>query len=258
MTQDLAGQVALVTGASRGLGRAVARLLAARGATIAVHYQTRCDAAEETLASLAGKGHELFSADLENPYDVERLVPLVAERLGRLDILVNNAGIYESHPPLATTAQQWRAAWQRTLEIDLLAPAQLCHAAAHVMRSGVGKEQRGGRIVNVTSRGAYRGEPDAPAYGAAKAALNALTGSLARALAPHGIYVFAVAPGWIETDMAAPHLGGADGDAIRAQSPLGRAATAEEIAQVVAFLAGPGNDYLTGCVIDANGASYLR
>jgi NAD(P)-dependent dehydrogenase (short-subunit alcohol dehydrogenase family) len=253
MTQDLAGQVALVTGASRGLGRAVAQLLAARGATIAVHYQHRCDAAEETMASLAAAGHALFSTDLAVPHEVAQLVPCVLARLGRLDMLVNNAGIYESHPPLATTGEEWRTAWERTLQVNLLAPAVLCHAAARMMHG-----RGGGRIVNVTSRGAYRGEPDAPAYGAAKAGLNALTGSLARALAPHRIFVFAVAPGWIETDMAAPHLGGPGGDEIRAQSPLGRAATAEEIARVVAFLAGEGNDYLTGSVVDANGASYLR
>jgi 3-oxoacyl-[acyl-carrier protein] reductase len=250
---DLGGQVALVTGASRGIGRAVAQLLAARGAAVAVHYQRRRDAAEATLASLAGSGHSLLAADLEREDEVAGLVPAVLARTGRLDVLVNNAAIYEAHPPLATTPEQWRAAWARTLAVDLLAPAHLCHAAASAMRA-----QGGGRIVNVSSRGAYRGEPDAPAYGAAKAALGALSGSLARALAPHGIYVFVVAPGWVETDMAEPYLSGSGGDEIRAQSPLGRAATAEEIARVVAFLAGPGNDYLTGCVIDANGASYLR
>ncbi|HEV8631188.1 MAG TPA: SDR family oxidoreductase [Thermoanaerobaculia bacterium] len=250
---DLAGKVALVTGASRGIGRATAQLLAARGATLAVHYQSRREAAEETLALLAGTGHASFAADLAREDEVAALVPAVVTRLSGVDILINNAAIYEAHPPATASAEQWRAAWRRTLAIDLLAPAHLCHAAVATMR-----QRGGGRIVNVSSRGAFRGEPDAPAYGAAKAGLNAMSQSLARALAPHGIFVFVVAPGWVETDMAEPYLAGPGGDEIRAQSPLGRAARPEEIAMTIAFLAGPGTDYLTGCIVDANGASYLR
>ena len=116
----------------------------------------------------------------------------------------------------------------------------------------------GGKIVNVSSRGAFRGEPDAPAYGASKAGLNSFSQSMAKALAPRNILVYCVAPGWVATDMATPHLAGAAGDAIRAQSPLNRVAAPEEIARTVVFLAGPGTDYLTGCVVDINGASYLR
>ena len=250
---ELDGKVALVTGASRGLGRAIACGLAARGATIAVHFQNRREAAEQTVAMLPRGAHACFAADLEHEDEVDALVPAVVERLGGVDVLVNNAGIYEPHPPATCTAEQWSEGWRRTLAVNLLAPAHLCFAAAAVMR-----ERGGGRIVNVSSRGAFRGEPDAPAYGAAKGGLNALSGSLARALAPHGIFVFVVAPGWVETDMAAPYLGGPGGDEIRAQSPLGRAARPEEIAQAVTFLAGPGTDYLTGCILDANGASYLR
>ena len=119
-------------------------------------------------------------------------------------------------------------------------------------------EHGGGRIVNVTSRGAFRGEPDHAAYGASKAALNSLSQSMAKALAPYGVYVTAVAPGFVETDMASPYLDGPDGDAIRAQSPMGRAATAEEIAQVIVFLATPGSESTTGAIVDVNGASYLR
>jgi 3-oxoacyl-[acyl-carrier protein] reductase len=116
----------------------------------------------------------------------------------------------------------------------------------------------GGRIVNVSSRGAFRGEPDHPAYGASKAGLNSLGQSMARALGRHGIYVTTVAPGYVETDMAAPFLEGPRGDAIRAQSPLGRVATPEEVARVVVFLATPGAESTTGAVVDVNGASYLR
>jgi NAD(P)-dependent dehydrogenase (short-subunit alcohol dehydrogenase family) len=120
------------------------------------------------------------------------------------------------------------------------------------------KERGGGKIVNVSSRGAFRGEPDAPAYGASKAGLNAMSQSLAKALAPHNIFVYVVAPGFVETDMAAPALSGPKGNAIRQQSPLGRVALPEEVAQAVTFLASEGTDYLTGCIVDINGASYLR
>jgi NAD(P)-dependent dehydrogenase (short-subunit alcohol dehydrogenase family) len=117
---------------------------------------------------------------------------------------------------------------------------------------------RAGRIVNVSSRGAFRGEPDHPAYGASKAGLNSMSQSLAQHLAPHGITVAAVAPGFVETDMAAPLLAGPEGDAIRGQSPLGRVATADEVADVVAFLASDRAVITTGAIVDANGASYLR
>ena len=249
----LAGKAALVTGGSRGIGRAVSQALARDGARVAVHYATRREAAEAVVRELPGDGHAAFAADLLRPGTAAELVGAVVAAFGSLDVLVNNAGIYEMHPPLATEPMAWERAWERTLAVNLVSPAHLCFAAARHM-AGRG----GGRIVNVSSRGAFRGEPDAPAYGAAKAGLNALSQSLARALAPHGIFVFVVAPGWVETDMAEPYLRGPGGDEIRAQSPLGRAATAEEIARAVAFLAGPGTDYLTGCVLDANGASYLR
>ena len=141
----------------------------------------------------------------------------------------------------------------RTIDTNLLGPANLIHAVVpHMIRAG------GGRIVNVSSRGAFRGEPDHAAYGASKAGLNSLSQSMAQALAPHGIYVTAVAPGFVDTDMAAPYLGGPGGDAIRAQSPLGRAADPDEIARVVVFLATPGTESATGSIVDVNGASYLR
>jgi NAD(P)-dependent dehydrogenase (short-subunit alcohol dehydrogenase family) len=118
--------------------------------------------------------------------------------------------------------------------------------------------QGGGRIVNVSSRGAFRGEPTAPAYGASKAAMNAMGQSLAVALAPYNIFVATVAPGFVETEMVTDHLDGERGDAIRAQSPLGRVATADEVAHTVAFLASEETAFLTGCIVDVNGASYLR
>ena len=123
---------------------------------------------------------------------------------------------------------------------------------AHDLASG------GGRIVNVSSRGAFRGEPDAPAYGASKAGLNALSQSLAQKLAPHRIFVGVVAPGFVETDMTTTHLAGEGGRAIRAQSPLNRVAKPEEVAHAALFLASEGAEFTTGTIIDVNGASYLR
>jgi NAD(P)-dependent dehydrogenase (short-subunit alcohol dehydrogenase family) len=252
-TPPFAGKVALVTGASRGIGRSVAVELARGGARVAVHYASRRDAAEAVARELPGSGHRAFGCDLTRPESAPALVAEVVAASGGLDVLVNNAGIYEMHPPLATGLADWQRAWERTLAVNLVSPAHLCFAAAHHMAA-----HGGGRIVNVSSRGAFRGEPDAPAYGASKAGLNALSGSLARALAPHGVYLYTIAPGWVETDMAGPHLVGSAREEVARQSPLGRLGRPEEIARAVAFLAAPGAEYLTGCILDANGASYLR
>jgi 3-oxoacyl-[acyl-carrier protein] reductase len=247
------GQVVLVTGGSRGIGRAVAEQFAAQGATVAVHFRAGREAADTTVAALAGGGHLAVQADLADPEQARSLVQRVVDGLGRVDVLVNNAGIYQEHPILATSYEEWGRIWRRTLATNLVGPANLLHAVVpHMVAAG------GGRIVNVSSRGAFRGEPDHPAYGASKAGLNSLGQSMALALGPHGIYVTTVAPGYVETDMAAPFLQGPAGDAIRAQSPLRRAATAEEVARVVVFLASPGTEYLTGAIVDLNGASYLR
>src|SRR5215216_4274561 len=116
----------------------------------------------------------------------------------------------------------------------------------------------GGRIVNVSSRGAFRGDPETPAYGASKTALNAMSLSMAQALAPYGVFFYVVAPGFVETGMAAPLLSGPTEDSIRAQSPLGRVADPEEVARTVAFLASEAPDFMTGAIVDLNGASYLR
>jgi 3-oxoacyl-[acyl-carrier protein] reductase len=251
--QDYEGRVALVTGASRGIGRAVAVALAARGARVGVHYHAKEAEARRTLELLEGAGHGMFPCDVSNPSDTLALFERVVAELGAIDVLVNNAGIYEEAPILSVGHDDWLRHFERHLAINLAGPANLMYLAARRMA-----ESGGGRIVNVSSRGAFRGEPDAPAYGAAKAGLNAVGQSLARALGSKGIYVMTVAPGWVETDMAWDYLDGPAGDEIRGQSPLGRAATAEEIAETVAFLASGRADYATGCIVDVNGASYLR
>jgi 3-oxoacyl-[acyl-carrier protein] reductase len=247
------GMVALVTGGSRGIGRAVAEEFAARGATVVVQFRADRRAADATLARLGSGGHRAAQADLADPEQARSLVARVVDELGRVDVLVNNAGIYEAQPILETGYEEWQRIWRRTIETNLLGPANLIHAVAPCMVAA-----GGGRIVNVSSRGAFRGEPSHPAYGASKAGLNSLGQSMARALGPYGIYVTTVAPGFVATDMAAPFLDGPGGDAIRAQSPLDRVATPEEVARVVVFLATPGTESLTGAVVDVNGASYLR
>jgi NAD(P)-dependent dehydrogenase (short-subunit alcohol dehydrogenase family) len=166
---------------------------------------------------------------------------------------VNNAGIFTPHPITAVSYEAWQAAWRETLSVNLLGAANVTWCAVqHMIAAG------GGRIINVSSRGAFRGEPGQPAYGASKAGLNSFGQSLARALAPHGIAVATIAPGFVETDMAADHLAGPQGDEIRAQSPFGRVAQPAEIAAAALYLASPEAEWASGTIIDLNGASYLR
>ncbi|MDE2635940.1 MAG: SDR family oxidoreductase [Chloroflexota bacterium] len=247
------GKAALVTGGSRGIGRAIALAFAERGAKVALHYHRNREAAEGTLAQLKGAGHMLTRADIADAAQVAEMVATVVERLGRIDILVNNAGIYEELLLADASYQEWQAHFARTLNVNLVGAANASFCAAQAMiKTG------GGRIVNISSRGAFRGEPSAPAYGASKAGMNSLSGSLAKLLAPHNIFVGTVAPGFVETDMVAERLAKPDGDAIRQQSPLGRIAKPEEVAYAAMFLASEGAEFSTGAIVDVNGASYLR
>jgi NAD(P)-dependent dehydrogenase (short-subunit alcohol dehydrogenase family) len=244
-----------VTGGSRGIGAAIARAFAERGDRVAVHCRDAVAAAEVVRDSLDGGEHVVVRADLAVPAEVRAMVDAAAAGLGGLDVLVNNAGVYLEHPVLGTSYEEWQAAWQATLGINLVGAANATWCAVqHMTASG----HRNGRIVNVGSRGAFRGEPTHPAYGASKAGLHAFGQSLAVALAPHGITVASVAPGYVATDMTAAELATAAGDVIRAQSPFGRVATVEEVAAAVVYLASPEAEWASGAVLDLNGASYLR
>ena len=250
---DFTNNVVLITGSSRGIGRATARLFAERGARIAVHYHRDRAAAEATLAALPGGPHLLVAGDLADAAAVAAFVDDVVAQAGRIDVLVNNAAIYEDHPLAEVDYETWQASWRRVIDTNVIGAANACYCAArHMMAQG------GGRIVNVSSRGAFRGEPTGPAYGASKAALNSMSQSLARYLAPFGITVAVVAPGFVETEMAREALTGQSGIDIRAQSPFNRVARPEEVAYAVLFLASEGAEFMTGAIIDVNGASYLR
>jgi 3-oxoacyl-[acyl-carrier protein] reductase len=253
--QGVTQRKVLVTGSSRGIGRAVARAFAAAGDIVAVHHRDSPELAAAVLADLPGSGHVIVQADILDPDAVRGMVDAAADQLGGLDVLVNNAASYgrTSHPVAEVSYDSWQRAWHDTIGLNLTGAANVMWCAIQHMIAG-----GGGAIVNVSSRGAFRGEPDQPAYGASKAGLNALGQSLAVALAPHNIVVTAVAPGFVETDMAAPHLLGDSGAAIRAQSPFGRVAQPEEIAAAVLYLASPEAAWASGAILDLNGASYLR
>ncbi|NDJ63320.1 MAG: SDR family oxidoreductase [Chloroflexi bacterium] len=257
MTDDLLrfdDKVVLITGASRGIGRACAQLFAARGAQVAVHYGQNEAAAQATLDSLDGDDHLLAQADVGDPAAVERMVAAVVDHYGRIDVLVNNAGILTTHPLPEVGYAEWQRHWRETINVNLIGAANVLYCVAHQMI----KQGSGGHIVGISSRTAFKGKPDSPAYVASKAGLNAMSQSLAQALGPHHIYITLVAPGAVETDMSRAALDSPAGAAMRAQSPLNRVATAEDVAHTVLFLASPQAAFLTGTIVDVNGASYLR
>ena len=249
----MSGRRVLVTGGSRGIGAAVARVFAEDGDRVAVHYGRNRQAAQRTADELPGGVHLVVQAELADAEAVRAMVDHAADGLGGLDVLVNNAGIFTAHPALTTSYELWQQAWARTLGVNLVGAANTTFCAVpHLLAAG------GGAVVNVSSRGAFRGEPDNPAYGASKAGLNAFGQSMALALAPHGISVGTVAPGFVQTEMAREVLDGAQGDAVRAQSPFGRVARPQEVADAVFWLASPQARFASGTIIDVNGASYLR
>lgn len=257
MTEDTRRGV-LVTGASRGIGRATAIAFAAEGDRVAVHYGRDRAAAEETLSLLAGDGHVAVSGDLASADSARGIVDAAVAALGTLDVLVNNAAAAPSpqnaHPIDAADWEEWADAWDTMSSTNLVGPAHVTWAfARHLIARGAP-----GAVVNVGSRGAFRGEPEHPAYAATKAALHAFGQSVAQPLAPHGIAVTSVAPGFVGTERQEQKLAGDSGDDIRAQSPFGRVAAPEEIADAIVYLASPKAVWSSGAILDVNGASHFR
>lgn len=247
-------KTALITGASRGIGRAIAQQLAHDGFRIGLHYHINRVAAEQTASGLDGENHVLIAADLSEREDAPMLAAAALKQLGgRVDVLVHNAGIYLPTPMLASEDfAAWRDAVHRQMQLNFFAGADLARLLTPAMAAS-----GWGRIIQIASRSGLRGEPGFSGYGASKAAQINFTKSLAIELAPRGISCFVIAPGWVETDMSSSALA-EQGEAIRQSIPMGRVALPDDIAQLVRYLVTPGADYLTGNTIDVNGASYLR
>lgn len=250
-TIDLRDDVVLVTGGSRGIGAAAVRALRGAGARVFFTYRDRADAADALVADL-GDGIAAFQLDVADGAALPGAIDACLARFGKLDTLVNNAAIFAENAFDATDYTAWRAGWQRTFDVNLFGAANLAWLAMRVMR-----ERGHGAIVNVASRAAHRGELTFADYGASKAALVNLTKSIARSCARDGIVAYAVAPGFVETDMAAEDLA-RNGAALAAEVPLGRVASADEVAHVVAFLCTPLARHLNGATLDVNGGSYVR
>lgn len=247
------GRSVLVTGGSRGIGAAICRTFAENGDRVAIHYSSSPDAANDVLKSLSGNGNIALGADLRDPDAIKLMVDGVAAELGGIDVLVNNAGVFLAHPIESVDYEQWQQAWAQTLGVNLIGAANVTWCALQHM-----PRHAQSRIVNVGSRGAFRGEPESPAYGASKAGIASFGQSLARSLGAFGIAVTTIAPGFVMTDMAAEALAGPRGDEIRGQSPFNRVPTADEVAKAVLFLASPHAEWASGSVLDFNGASYFR
>lgn len=249
---------AFVTGSSRGIGRAIAQSLARRGDRVVVHYGGDRAAAEETFASLAGSGHAIVGGDLGDPVEAQRVVDEAIAAAGSLGILVNNAAVAPTtaneHRVDTTTYAQWQRFWMQMAAVNLLGASNVTLLVAqHMIERGTG-----GAIVNVGSRGAFRGEPDHPAYAATKAGLQAFGQSMALTLAPHGISVTSVAPGMVSTERQTAKLEGESGERIKDQSPFGRVGTPEEVADAVAYLTSTSAVWASGTILDLNGASHFR
>jgi 3-oxoacyl-[acyl-carrier protein] reductase len=247
----LRGKVAIVTGGSRGIGKAVVELLAELGAHVVVNYFRGQDAAEATASAARGRGVEVIScqADVASPLEAERLVDTTAEHFKRVDILVCNAGIWEGAPVEEMTEEFW----DRTLDINLKGTWAVCRTVVPRMN-----EQRSGKIVILTSTAGQRGEAKFSNYAASKGGQIAFTKSLAEELAEWGKNVNAVAPGWVDTEMTKEGLGDfKQRQALASAIPLGKIATPEDIAAPVAFLCSDWARHITGEILNVNGGSVL-
>lgn len=249
---DLSGRVVLITGASRGIGRETALMLARAGASVVINHRDSSDHASELAESIGPEHALVVKADISDPADVERLIEAAISRFGRLDVLVNNAATFELNRFDRESYEDWQAGWRRTFQLNVFGAANAAWLAIRQMRT-----QGGGKIINVASRAAFRGETEFADYGASKAALVNLTRSIARACGPWNIVSSCVAPGFIDTEMARSEIEEHRSD-IEAQIPLGRIGTPSDVAGAILFLASSMGDYLNGTTIDVNGGSWFH
>ena len=247
----LADRVALVTGGSRGIGKAVVALLASCGTHVVVNYVRDEEAAAETVAMAQTCGVRALAvqADVSKTAEAERLLRQAVAHFGRVEFLICNAGIWKGGPVESLSEELW----DKTLDINLKGTWSICRAAVPSM-----KEQGFGRIVIVSSTAGQRGEANVSNYAASKGGQISFTKSLAPELAPFGINVNCVAPGWVETEMTADAFADADGYLVIAKTiPLGRPAKPEEIAGPIVFLCSEWANHITGEVLNVNGGSVL-
>lgn len=248
--ENTARRVALVTGASRGIGRAIAQALSRDGLYVVINYQSNEAAARETLQSIGGEANgQILAFDVANEAAVETAIKQIGEQHKRLDVLVNNAAVSVDGLLLRVKTEDWR----RVLDTNLSSAFYLCRAASRLLL----KAKESGRIINLTSVVGETGNAGQVSYVSAKAGLIGMTRTLARELAGRGVTVNAVSPGFIATDMTQPLIAGEAGQKLLQQIPLGRIGSAEDVAAAVAFLASMQAGYITGQVLRVNGGMLI-
>jgi 3-oxoacyl-[acyl-carrier protein] reductase len=243
--------VVLLTGGSRGIGASAVRALYRDGASVAFTYASNAESASLLARELGDRASPL-RCDLAEYDLLPGVVDACIERFGRIDVLINNGAVFEDNPFFDNDYDAWRRGWERTFSINLFGGVHLTYLVLQRMRA-----QGSGKIINVASRSAHRGELTVADYGASKAALVNFTKSIARSCGRYGIKAIAIAPGFIETDMAAPDLSTRRAE-LEAEVPLGYIGSADDVGDIIAFFASSKGDYASGATIDLNGGSYVR
>jgi NAD(P)-dependent dehydrogenase (short-subunit alcohol dehydrogenase family) len=250
---DLQNKIVLVTGAGRGIGAAIAETVVETGGSVVVHDVTSTGGVAELRQKLGGERCHVVAGDLANGTEVPRIWREAEAWKGRIDVLVNNAGIYES-ADIGDPFDKWAASWHRTLEINLVAPGHFCREAIRHFKS-----RQGGIIINLASRAAFRGDDaDYMHYAASKGGVIAMTRTIARHFGRDGITAFAVAPGFVRTNLNKAFFDQFGVEAAAKDIPLGEIAEPRDIANTIVFLASGLARHATGTTIDINGASYVR